>query len=130
MSKQHCHFYASRSLTALEQDSTIIAVIEMSQLVAGIVPGVERQPLKKLDAQEEGLLKLLHRWRNKAGQAGREIKHIVVAYEAGRDGFFPSPPHCKCLRCVLAPKVICIIVNSSQSGVTSLRHIFPRRLPR
>jgi hypothetical protein len=41
----------SRSLTALEQDRTLIAVIEMSQsswLVAGIVPGIERQPLKKL----------------------------------------------------------------------------------
>jgi transposase len=89
--QQHCHFDASRSLTALEQDSTIIAVIEMSQskwLVAALVPGVERQPLKKLDAQEEGLLKLLHRWRNEAGQAAREIKRIVVAYEAGRDGFW------------------------------------------
>jgi hypothetical protein len=45
MSQQHCHFDASRSLTALEQDSTIIAVIEMSQskwLVAALVPGVER----------------------------------------------------------------------------------------
>ena len=42
----------SRSLVALEQDATLIAVIEMSQsswLVAGIVPGVERQPLKKLE---------------------------------------------------------------------------------
>src|SRR5947199_2023164 len=89
MSQQH--FDASRSLTALEQDSTIIAVIEMSQskwLVAALVPGVERQPLKKLDAQEEGLLKLLHRWRTEAGQAGRAIKRIVVAYEAGRDGFW------------------------------------------
>jgi transposase len=41
MSQQHCHFEASRSLTALEQDSTIIAVIEMSQskwLVAALVP--------------------------------------------------------------------------------------------
>jgi len=88
---QHSHFDASRSLTALEQDNTIIAVIEMSQskwLVAALVPGVERQPLKKLDAQEEALLKLLHRWRNEAGQAGREIKRIVVAYEAGRDGFW------------------------------------------
>jgi transposase len=88
---QHCHFDASRSLTALEQDSTIIAVIEMSQskwLVAALVPGVERQPLRKLDAQEEGLLKLLHRWRAEAGQAGRTIKRIVVAYEAGRDGFW------------------------------------------
>jgi transposase len=84
-------FDASRSLAALEQDSTIIAVIEMSQskwLVAAVVPGVERQPLKKLDADEAALLKLLHRWRSEAGQAGREIKRIVVAYEAGRDGFW------------------------------------------
>jgi transposase len=88
---QHCHFDASRSLTALEQDSTIIAVIEMSQtkwLVAALIPGVERQPLKKFDAHEEALLKLLHRWRREAGQAGRNIKRIVVAYEAGRDGFW------------------------------------------
>jgi hypothetical protein len=45
-------FDASRSLTALEQDNTLIAVIEMSQstwLVAAIVPGMKRQPLKKLD---------------------------------------------------------------------------------
>jgi transposase len=59
MSQQHCRFEASRSLTALEQDSTIIAVIEMSQskwLVAALVPGVERHPLKKLDAREEELL--------------------------------------------------------------------------
>lgn len=91
MSQQDYHFDASRSLTALEQDSTIIAVIEMSQskwLVSALVPGVERHPLKKLDAQEEGLLKLLRRWRNEAGHAGREIKRIVVAYEAGRDGFW------------------------------------------
>ena len=41
----------SRSLIALDIDSTLIAVIELSQsswLVAGRVPGVERQPLKKL----------------------------------------------------------------------------------
>jgi hypothetical protein len=33
---QHCHFDASRSLTALDQDSTIVvvAVIEMSHEVA------------------------------------------------------------------------------------------------
>ena len=84
-------FDASRSLTSLEQDSTIIAVIEMSQakwLVAAVVPGVERQPLKRLESDETALLKLLHRWRNEASQAGRQIKRIVVAYEAGRDGFW------------------------------------------
>jgi phospholipid/cholesterol/gamma-HCH transport system ATP-binding protein len=41
----------SRSDIPLEQQSTLIAVVEMSQsswLVAGIVPGLERHPLKKL----------------------------------------------------------------------------------
>ena len=81
----------SKSLVALKQDATVIAVIEMSQsswLVAGIVPGVERQPLKKLAVNEEALLHLLHRWRKEATQAGRTIKRITVAYEAGRDGFW------------------------------------------
>jgi transposase len=84
-------FDASRSLTALEQDNTLIAVIEMGQakwLVRAIVPGIERQPLKKLDADEEALLKLLYRWHAEAGQASHAIKRIVVAYEAGRDGFW------------------------------------------
>src|SRR6185312_16763120 len=70
---QHFRFDASRSLTALEQDSTIVAVIEMSQtkwLVAALVPGIERQPLKKFDAQEEILLNLLHRWRCEAARPG------------------------------------------------------------
>src|SRR3954447_14641679 len=64
----------SRSLTALEQDSTIMAVIEMSQaswLVAGIVPGIERHPLKKLEPSEVELLRLLMRWRVEATEKGR-----------------------------------------------------------
>ena len=81
----------SRSLAALELDSTVIAVIEMSQsswLVAGIVPGVERQPLKKLVPGGEALLALLQRWRDQAMKAGRSITRITVAMEAGRDGFW------------------------------------------
>jgi transposase len=81
----------SRSLTALDENSTLIAVIEMSQaswLVAGIVPGVARHPLKKLEADETALLKLLHRWREEAGKAGHAISRIAVAFEAGRDGFW------------------------------------------
>ena len=81
----------SRSLTALELDSTLIAVIEMSLsswLVAGIVPGIERQPLKKLAVDESTLLKLLHRWREEAEKAGRRIERTAVAFEAGRDGFW------------------------------------------
>jgi len=81
----------SRSLTALELDSTLIAVIEMSLsswLVAGIVPGIERQPLKKLAVDESALLKLLYRWREEAEKAGRRIERTAVAFEAGRDGFW------------------------------------------
>ena len=49
----------NQSRIVLKQDSTLIAVIEMSLsswLVAGIVPGVERQPLKKLAVDESALL--------------------------------------------------------------------------
>src|SRR3954467_4071556 len=81
----------SRSLTPLQQDSTIVAVIEMSQaswLVAGIVPGIERHPLKKLEPSEVELLRLLMRWRAEATQKGCPITRMVVAFEAGRDGFW------------------------------------------
>ena len=81
----------SRSLAALDQDSTLIAVIEISQsswLVAGIVPRIKRQPLKKLAADETALLQLLYRWRDEATKAGCTINRIAVAYEAGRDGFW------------------------------------------
>ena len=79
----------SRCLTALDQDSTLIAVIEMSQsswLVAGIVPGIERHPAKKLEPDPPALLRLLHRWRAEAERTGRQISRIAVAFEAGRDG--------------------------------------------
>jgi transposase len=81
----------SRSLTPLKPDGTLIAVIEMSLsswLVAGIVPGVERQPSKKLEVDENALLKLLNRWREEAQKAGHGIERIAVAFEAGRDGFW------------------------------------------
>src|SRR5271154_6629710 len=81
----------SRSLTAFHQDSTLIAVIEMSLknwLVAGGVPGVSRGPLKKLGAGEGSVLRLLRRWRDEAMKAGHPIKRLVVAFEAGRDGFW------------------------------------------
>jgi transposase len=81
----------SRSLAALDQDSTLIAVIEMSQkswLVGAIVPGVEPHPLKKLTPDEDELLRLLYRWCDEAAKAGRAVTRIAVAYEAGRDGFW------------------------------------------
>lgn len=82
---------ATRSLAALEQETTLIAVIEMSQsswLVAGLVPGIERHPMKKLEPDEGALLRLLQRWQDEAVGVGGTITRIAVAYEAGRDGFW------------------------------------------
>jgi transposase len=81
----------SRSLTPFDPNQTLICVIELSNeswLVAGIIPGVERQPLKKLEPNENELLKLLERWRTEAEKAGHTIDRIAVAFEAGRDGFW------------------------------------------
>src|SRR5690242_5320111 len=81
----------SRSLVALDQNSTIIAVVEMSQsswLVGGVVPSIERQPCKELEPSPERLLAVLHRWRDEAVKAGCTITRIALAFEAGRDGFW------------------------------------------
>ena len=54
----------------------MIAVVELSLsswFVAGIVPGVERQPLKKLRTDENALLTLLNRWRDEAVRSGHKI---------------------------------------------------------
>jgi transposase len=72
-------------------DDTLIVVVEMSSstwLVAGLIPGVERRPLKKLDPDEDELLALLERWRQEAAANGKAISRVVLAYEAGRDGFW------------------------------------------
>ena len=81
----------SQSLVVFEQHSTLVAVIEMglkSWLVAGLVPGLVRQPLKRQAADEKLLVKQLYRWRDEAIKADSTIKRIAVAFEAGRDGFW------------------------------------------
>jgi len=93
----------SRSLVVLEQDTTLIAAVELSLsswLVSAMVPGLSREPVKKLQGSPVGrgkkrrapapadLLAQLHRWRDEAVKAGRRIARIVVAFEAGRDGFW------------------------------------------
>ena len=81
----------SRSFVPFQQDGTLVAVVELSRsswLVAGLVPGIGRHPLKKLDPSEEALLALLRRWRDEAAGAGRPITRVAVAFEAGRDGFW------------------------------------------
>jgi transposase len=86
---QPCDFNQAR--ITLVQNCTLIAVVEMSLnswLVAGIVPGIERHPLKKLAVDEHALLKLLRRWQAEAIKAGHNVRRVAVAFEAGRDGFW------------------------------------------
>jgi transposase len=81
----------SRSLVAFDQNSTLVTVVELSLktwLVAAVVPGLARQPLKKQGSDPNALLGLLARWRDEAIEAGSKIERMVVAFEAGRDGFW------------------------------------------
>jgi len=81
----------SRSLIAFEQISTLVIVVELSQsswLAAGVVPGIERRPLKKLDPDPTALLHVVEGWRDRATKAGRAITRTVLAFESGRDGFW------------------------------------------
>ena len=81
----------SRSLDTFDQDTSLTVVVEMSEaswLVAGMVPGVDRQPLKKLEPDPDVLLRLVERWRSEAEKTGRTIERVALAYEAGRDGFW------------------------------------------
>ena len=81
----------SKPLVALDHDSTLVAVVEMSGtswLVLAIVPGIDRRPLQKLPVDENRLFRQLEIWREEAGRAGKVMRRIVVAFEAGRDGFW------------------------------------------
>ncbi len=81
----------NQSYAAFDQASTLVCVVELSSeswLAAGTVPGVKRQPKKKLLANGPDLHARIERWRAEAEKGGHPIKRIVVAVEAGRDGFW------------------------------------------
>ena len=69
-------------------DGLVIELSKSSWLIAGTIPGIERQPLKKIVPDETELLRVLHRWRDEAVRKGHTITRIAVAFEAGRDGFW------------------------------------------
>src|SRR5258705_1678269 len=88
----------NRSHTPFDPNQTLIAVIELSQkswLVASIIPGVERQPLKKLEPDENQLLTLLARCRTEAEKPGHQIGRIAVACPNER---YRSPGRRACRR--------------------------------
>lgn len=81
----------SRSLTLLNQDSTLLVVVEMSKsswLVAGMAPGIDRHPLKKIDPDPAALRDLVGRWRGESEKKGQRVERVALAFEAGRDGFW------------------------------------------
>jgi transposase len=72
----------SRSLVAFNQDASLTVVVEMSEanwLVAGMAPGVGRQPLKKLGPDPDVLLRLVERWHDEAVKAGKMIERIALS---------------------------------------------------
>ena len=93
----------SRSLTPFEHTTTLVAVIELSQsswLIAGTIPGIERQPIKKIVPDETGLLRVLHRWRDEGIRKGLAITRIgwcrkcfrAICVIAGRSAATPGSP--------------------------------------
>jgi hypothetical protein len=73
----------SRSLAVFDQNTSLIVVVEISEaswLIAGLVPGVARQPLKKLVPDLDALLRLLERWQAEVVKAGQTIGRIALAY--------------------------------------------------
>jgi transposase len=77
--------------TALDHESTIVAVVELSArawLVGAQVAGVPRQCRQKLAPSAQALLDHLDHLRRRAEKAGKRVGRVVVAYEAGRDGFW------------------------------------------
>jgi transposase len=85
-------FDLRKSATAFDQASTLVVVLELSgkSWQAGAsVPGVSRRPLRQLEARDlAGALRAIEHWKGEASRAGREVRRVVVGYEAGLDGFW------------------------------------------
>ena len=73
----------SRSLIAFKQSSTLVAVLEMSQqswLAAGVLPGIDRHPLKNRPPDPATGLQLLERWRAQlaTGSGRRRLASLLA----------------------------------------------------
>ena len=77
--------------TTLDQDSTLVVVLELSArswLVGARVPGVGRLSRYAMAPSAEALAGWLGTTKARAAAAGRTVARVVLAYEAGRDGFW------------------------------------------
>jgi hypothetical protein len=55
--------------------------------MAGMLPGIDPQKLKMIEPDPVRLRRATERCRDDAVKASRTVNGIVLAYEAGRDGF-------------------------------------------
>ena len=82
----------STASTAFDHHTTLAIALELSGKsweLGAVVPGVTRRPRRRLDPRDmAGLLRQVERWKAEATTAGRTIERVVLAYEAGRDGFW------------------------------------------
>lgn len=78
--------------TAFDHDSTLVVALELSGKsweVGAVLPGVARRPRRRVTPRDmAGLLTQLERWKAESQRAGRTVQRVVLAYEAGRDGFW------------------------------------------
>ena len=78
--------------TAFDHDSTLVLALELSGKgweVGAVLPGVSRRPRRSLPARDmAALLQQIERWKAEVLRAGRTVRRTVLAYEAGRDGFW------------------------------------------
>jgi transposase len=77
--------------TALDQDSTLVVVLELSArswLTGARTPGLGRLSRYALPPSAEALVGWLSGAKARASAAGRTVSRVVLAYEAGRDGFW------------------------------------------
>lgn len=85
--------------TAFDHNSTLVLALELSGKgwqVGAVLPGVARRPRRSVAPRDvAGLLTQIERWKAEAQRAGRAVLRTVLAYEAGRDGFWIA-------RCLLA----------------------------
>jgi hypothetical protein len=109
-----------QSRIVMKQDSTLIAVIEMSLsswLVAGIAPGAERQPLKKLAVDANALVKLLNRWREEAEKAKLNALQLPSRPGGTVSGWHAGSRACHPLSRRFATLAAASCVRTSGSGV-------------
>lgn len=89
MAKQ---FVSHNTVATFDHDSTLVLALELSGKswdVGAVAPGVARRARRRLAPRDmAGLLKVIGRWTAEATAAGREVRRVVLTYEAGRDGFW------------------------------------------